>query len=239
MKRNLKNPSQNNNKSQTIKRRMKTSSTIHSMFSNPPSVLNRLGWFHLAVAAILTLLAAPAAFAEGTATLGAGDGSGSSSFNSAGGWTGVIGAPSAGNQYFTSTFRIRSPAVTADASYTFLGDSLSIDAGGGNLIGKVNAVATETLTLNGANGFYGLYLNGGSIYEAGNLNGAGPTLAIAGTAYANPGTTTFIGATGKYAPSTSEILDFQSTIGGSGNITIGGSGDGRGSWKLQIALPFR
>jgi autotransporter-associated beta strand protein len=203
---------------------MKTSFTIHSMFSNPPSVLNRLGWFHLAVAAILTLLAAPAAFAEGTATLNGGDGSGSSSFNSAGLWTGVTGAPSAGNQYFTSTFRMRSPAVTANASYTFGGDSLSIDPSG-ILIGKVNANGViETLTLNGANGFYGLYLNGGSLYEAGNLDGPGSTLAIAGTAYANAGTTSVIGATGKGGVS-SEILDFQSTIGGSGNINIGGTGD--------------
>jgi fibronectin-binding autotransporter adhesin len=204
---------------------MKTSSTIHSMFSNPPSVLNRLGWFHLAVAAILTLLAAPATFAEGTATLSGGDGSGSSSFNSAGLWTGVTGTPSAGNQYFTGANRLRSPAVTANASFTFGGDSLSIDAGGGGLLGKVNAAVTETLTLNGANGFYGLYLNGGTVYEGGNLNANGVTLAIAGTAFANSGTTTFIGATGKYATSQAEKLDFQSTISGSGNITVGGTGD--------------
>jgi len=194
------------------------------MFSNPPSVLNRLGWFHLVVLAILTILAAPAAFAEGTATLSGGDGSGSSSFNSAGLWTGVTGTPSAGNQYFTGANRLRSPAVTANASYTFGGDSLSIDAGGA-LLGKVNGVATETLTLNGANGFYGLYLNGGTVYEGGNLNANGVTLAIAGTAFANSGTTTFIGATGKYATSQAEKLDFQSTISGSGNITVGGTGD--------------
>jgi autotransporter-associated beta strand protein len=102
---------------------------------------------------------------------------------------------------------------------------LSIDAGGGNLIGKVNAVATETLTLNGANGFYGLYLNGGSIYEAGNTTLNGVVLAIAGTAFANPGTTNFIGATGKGNGSNAEKLDFQSTIGGSGNIIVGGTGD--------------
>jgi autotransporter-associated beta strand protein len=216
---------------------MKTSFTIHSMFSNPPSVLNRLGWFHLAVAAILTLLAAPATFAEGTATLSGGDGSGSSSFNSAGLWTGVTGTPSAGNQYFTGAFRMRSPAVAANASYTFGGDSLSIDAGGA-LLGKVNAVATETLTLNGANGFYGLYLNGGTLYEGGNLNANGVTLAIAGTAYANSSTTSFIGATGKGNGSAAETLDFQSTIGGSGNINIGGTGDSgdlSGTVKLDAA----
>ncbi len=197
------------------------------MLSNPSTVLNRLGWFHLVVLAILTILAAPAAFAEGTATLSGGDGAGTSSFNSAGLWTGVPGTPSLGNQYFTSTFRMRSPQVAApgDVSYTFGGDSLSIDPSG-ILIGKVNVVATETLTLNGANGFFGLYLNGGSLYEAGNSTLNGVILAIAGTAFANSGTTSFLGATGKGDGSNAEKLDFQSTIGGSGNITIGGTGNG-------------
>jgi autotransporter-associated beta strand protein len=193
------------------------------MFSSPPSVLNRLGWFHLVVLAILTILAAPAAFAEGTVTLTGGDASGNSSFNAAGFWNSAA-APGAGNQYFTSTFRMRSPATTVNASYAFGGDSLSIDPSG-ILIGKVNAAATETLTLNGANGFYGLYLNGGSLYEAGNANANGVILAIAGTAFANTGTTSVLGATGKGNGSAAETLDFQSIIGGSGNINIGGTGD--------------
>jgi len=185
------------------------------MFSNSPSFLNRLGW--LAVLAILTLLAAPAAFA-GNVTMTTGDGSGFTSYTNTGHWS-PAGVPTAGNNYFTAGNQMRSPVATG--TMTFAGDSLSIDAGG-YLQGK--EIAATTLNLNFANGT-GLFLNGGGVYSAQNNTGLGLNiLEISGTVTANASTTTYLGALGKGNGSAYEILDMNSAIGGSGNLIIGGAG---------------
>lgn len=171
----------------------------------------------MAVLAILTLLAAPAAFA-GTVTMTTGDGSGFTSYTNTGHWS-PAGVPTAGNNYFTAGNQMRSPVATG--TMTFAGDSLSIDAGG-YLQGK--EIAGTTLNLNFANGT-GLFLNGGGVYSAQNNTGLGLNiLEISGTVTANASTTTYLGAIGAGNGSTYEILDMQSAIGGSGNLIIGGAG---------------
>ncbi|HSU66192.1 MAG TPA: hypothetical protein VLJ39_04955, partial [Tepidisphaeraceae bacterium] len=89
--------------------------------------------------------------AQGTAiTLTASDVSdpNTTSFNGdVGNWS-VAGAPSAGNTYSTGAFVLRSPGN--GTSYTFGGDSLSIDSGGRFLLkGTGGQVLTVNLILNG------------------------------------------------------------------------------------------
>jgi len=139
---------------------MKNSSAARLTFSNPPSVLNRPGWFHLAVLAILTLLAAPAAFA-GTVTQTANNGGNQSSYNQLTSWDSGV-APTAGNDYFTA-FQMRSPVVSPGGAYltgtqVFAGDSLTINGSANGFIqGKAN------VTLSFINGT-GLFLNGGGLF---------------------------------------------------------------------------
>ncbi|MEO8614965.1 MAG: autotransporter-associated beta strand repeat-containing protein [Luteolibacter sp.] len=156
----------------------------------------------LSVAA-LSLLGSHSAMAV-TDTMFAADPGGTSSFNTAGKWN-LAAAPSVGNTYATS-FEMRGIAPG-----TFAGDSLTLNSGGGALHGKMGG----TLTFNGA----GLILNGGLIYQA-NSFGSGSVFGIAGTITANASTTSFLGSTGG-----GESLAISGTIGGSGNITIAGSGN--------------
>lgn len=205
---------------------MKTLSTIRPMFSNPPSVWNRPGWFHLALMPVLTLLVAPTAFAQyggdSTVTQTTYNTSGQSSFNSATDWS-PSGAPSAGNNYYTA-YQMRSPGTAA--TYVFGGDSLTINPNG-YIQGKESG--TEVLNFNNGNTFNeGLFLNGGGLYSGNNDSGTGVNiLGIAGTITANAGTTSYLGAIGKGTPVQSplvyEVLDMQGAIGGSGNLVIGGN----------------
>jgi fibronectin-binding autotransporter adhesin len=154
-----------------------------------------------------------------TVTMNANDAAGTSSFAAAGHWNNAA-APAAGNNYFTSTFQIRSS--TAAGTYTFAGDSLSIDTSG-ILQGKAGNGAT--ITLNFTNGT-GLFLNGGSLYQAGSNTDVGTVLAIGGTITANAGTTTFLGALGSTAVQNSgdfETLNITGALGGTGNIIVGGA----------------
>ncbi len=87
-----------------------------------PRTLGRIFGVSAAVALAAALLAAPAYAAD--VTLDASDGFGNSSFNSAGNWDNDA-APSAGNDYFTGDFILRTPP---DAnSHTFAGDSLTVN----------------------------------------------------------------------------------------------------------------
>src|SRR6185436_5107226 len=62
-----------------------------------------------------------------------------SSFNTGFNWAGGQ-PPTAGNAYLTSTFRLRTPP---DANpYTFAGDSLEVQSGGGELRHKTGATVT-------------------------------------------------------------------------------------------------
>ncbi len=74
------------------------------------------------MAALAILAAAPASCAA-DAIMIANDAIGTSSFNTAGNWS-PAGAPSAGNNYSTKGYLLRSPNVAG--SYTFAGDSLTL-----------------------------------------------------------------------------------------------------------------
>jgi hypothetical protein len=79
-------------------------------------------------------------------TLTASDLINTTSFNAAGNWS-DFAAPSAGNDYFTGAFALRTPPT--GGPFTFAGDSLSIDTGGVFAF-KVNQVVTvNDLILNG------------------------------------------------------------------------------------------
>ena len=78
----------------------------------------RLGSFFV----LLVMLALPAQAAD--VTLNASDGFGTTSFNAAGGWDSAA-APTAGNDYFTSNYSLRTPPD--NGSYTFAGDSLTVN----------------------------------------------------------------------------------------------------------------
>ncbi|MEO8614961.1 MAG: autotransporter-associated beta strand repeat-containing protein [Luteolibacter sp.] len=167
----------------------------------------------LSVAALSLLGSHSAIAASNIFTMTGNDPGGTSSFNGAGtspaGWS-PAGAPTAGtggdtNDYVTA-FEMRGLSTG-----TFAGDSLTLNSGA-FLHGKMNG----TLTFNGA----GLFLNGGMIVQA-NSFGSGAVFAIAGTITANASTTTTLGSTG------GESLEISGTIGGSGNLTIGGSANGQ------------
>lgn len=123
----------------------------------------------LAALAVLFSGLSASAHAE-TISLSANDGSGASSFNSGTNWSDSL-APSAGNDYVNIGFTLRTPNNSLD-SFTFEGDSLTIEAAGGNgwLLykgGNGGTIIVEDLRL----------LNGGEFRQGGGAgNGIGMTL---------------------------------------------------------------
>ncbi|TWT35272.1 hypothetical protein KOR34_01600 [Posidoniimonas corsicana] len=103
-------------------------------------------------------------------SLTADDGFGASSFNSAGNWSDSL-APALGNDYFTGDFRVRTPAD--GGSYTFGGDSLTVNNTGDPLFGLSYKGTGDTGTITVAN----LILDGGSINH---INGGGDIFNLAG-----------------------------------------------------------
>jgi len=97
----------------------------------------------------LLATAANSPAATGTSTLNAGDAVNTSSFNTALHWTGGM-APGPGTNFFTSTFTMRTPS--AAGNYTFAGDSLTINTGGGLSVkgGSGNTITLNNLTNSGA-----------------------------------------------------------------------------------------
>lgn len=126
------------------------------------------------------------------------------SFNSAGHWSDAT-APTPGNTYATGAFAIRTP--NNGTSYTFGGDSLSIDTGGRLLMKATGTTQVDTVNL---------ILNGGYADEA---NGpAGDTATLAGTIALN--------ANSALGALTAEFLVVNSTISGGSALTIGGTING-------------
>ena len=182
----------------------------------------------LAVAASVGAAAVTAAFAaRATAanyTLTGSDAGGTSSFNAAGQFNSGA-APAAGNTYNTGSFTLRSN--NSGGTYTFAGDSLTIDAGG-RLLGKAPAAnasnpALTTVTLVTNN----LILNGGLIDEAGN-GGDNAVLALQGTLTVNAAS--LLGAAG------GEFLNVGSTLNGSAGLTIGGASANGGGDTGTVVL---
>lgn len=159
------------------------------------------------------------------------DAVGNSSFISAGFWDNTS-VPTAGNDYFTANFTIRTPTTTGQPAYVFAGDSLSVDSGG-RLLGKSGGTQTISFT-NGA----GLILNGGAFYQA-NASTTTYSLTVTGMITVNSNST--IGAAGSLSNNAnSETLDITATISGSADLTVAGTingGDNTGITRISSANP--
>lgn len=85
---------------------------------------------------------------EGSSTLKFNDAGGTTSFTGTTNWTGGM-APGPGTNFFTAAFAIRTP--TGSQNYTFAGDSLTINSGGGLTLkeGGGNTITINTLTNSG------------------------------------------------------------------------------------------
>lgn len=115
-------------------------------------------------------------------------------------------APTAGNDYQTNAFILRGPAN--GTSYTFAGSSLTINSGGRFLLKSTGT--TQVLTIGN------LILSGG-VLDLANANNDGVAAQIAGGITLASGTTSYVGTL------IGETLTISSTIGGSGNLTVGGT----------------
>lgn len=155
----------------------------------------------------LTCLAASAWAAD--VTLKAEDGFGVSSFNSAANWNNGL-APSAGNNYFTGQYRLRTPAN--GNSYTFAGDSLTINVSASpdpllKGLSYKGSGSTGSLTINN------LILNGGVIVA---LNGSGDVCNLYGNINV---------VADSYIHTAQGPINVYSAIHGSYKITNPGSGN--------------
>ncbi|HEX6963023.1 MAG TPA: hypothetical protein VF175_14230 [Lacipirellula sp.] len=124
----------------------------------------------LPAAIVAALLMTPVSGEAATVAMSGSDAFGASSFNAGTNWTGG-GAPSAGNDYVTNDFRMRTPAD--GNSYTFGGDSLTVNNTNGLNGGLMykGAGNTGVLTINN------LILDGGRIHHQ---NGVGDLFQLAG-----------------------------------------------------------
>lgn len=130
-------------------------------------------------------------------TLNAADAFGTTSFNAAGNWSNSA-APSSGNTY-TAAYTLRTPA--AASSYTFAGSSLTLNSGG--LLCFKGTGTSATITVGS------LTLNGGNISHA----------QTATNAFSLAGSMNITATGGTLSPSNGNIT-VQSTVTGSGPLTI-------------------
>lgn len=141
------------------------------------------------------------------------DPTGTSGFATSGTWQDG-NPPTPGNGYFTRTFALRSPA---DANaYTFAGSALSIDAGGRFIMKGTNG---QVLTVNN------LVINGGLVDYANGGDNFVQTLA--GNITLQSGMTSYMGALG--SAGLSETLFVNASVGGTGNLQLGGPAANNGS----------
>ncbi|KAJ9465321.1 hypothetical protein DIPPA_10301 [Diplonema papillatum] len=147
---------------------------------------------------------------------------GISSFISEGMWDNAA-PPSAGNDYFTGPYRLRSPATTLN--YTFAGDSLTVNTNEGRLFGKSIADPIspgQVLTINN------LILDGGYVDQSGWswLTLMGHITVISESSF---------------GASSSDTLEIMAPISGSAPLNISGpyinSGGDTGSVILSAANP--
>lgn len=137
-------------------------------------------------------------------TLTASDGFGTTSFNSAGNWDNAA-APSAGNDYSTGEFILRTPPD--DASYTFGGDSLTVDNTNGYPQGLLYKGTGNTGVITIDN----LILDGGFVSHA---NGPGDLFVL-------DGNINVLSDSSIYAKQ--GVINVLATISGSATITNPGS----------------
>ncbi|MHA3774044.1 autotransporter-associated beta strand repeat-containing protein [Verrucomicrobiota bacterium sgz303538] len=150
---------------------------------------------------ISTLLVSQATAANFTLT--GNDPIGTNSFANAGVWDSLL-APTAGNDYFTSFFQLRTPA-TGDPA-TFAGDSLSLDLGG-SLLFK----GTGNFTINK------LILNGGSLIQ-GQTGGNPENATLSGNI------TVAADSVIDTTPNSGRSFTINSLISGAAGLTIQGTG---------------
>ena len=144
-------------------------------------------------------------------TLTAQDGSGTSSFNSAGHWSNGS-APAYLNDYLVDSLLLRSPA---DAnSYTFAGHSLTIQESTGESIFACKGTSASVVYTFGTNVATGLFLNGGFV---GLWVGNAETVA---------GYITLEADGGGFDPESASPLNIASLIGGPGYLIVGAAGSG-------------
>lgn len=177
----------------------------------------------------------------------AGNGLGTSSYNSATGWSNSL-APSAGNDYFNAMFLLRTPA-TANTNYTFAGDSLTITgsslttASNDALMWKgtgTGVITTNNLTINGGELRHGSG-DGDSVTWAGNIltiGGSGAGMASQGPFYvaaplAGSGQLRILDNGSGGAPRTVYLSSGANTFTGNISMIAGGASAGRARLTLQ------
>ena len=187
----------------------------------------------LQVAALSTAVFGSSAIAADV-SLNASDPVGTSSFTTAGQWSNAA-APGPGNSYFTGAFTLRTPNTAG--SFTFGGDSLSIDAGtAGRLLGK-GAGSNTTQTVTVAN----LILNGGRLEQAGGENTTNVLFTLNGNIHVTAASV--LGAIGANTNGATnfEIMDIGATISGTEPLSVAGAANGgvnRGVVRLSAANTY-
>ncbi len=161
-------------------------------------------------------------------TMTANDGFGASSFTTAGAWSNAA-APSAGNEYSTLGYLLRTPSTTGN--YTFAGDSLTVGGGNGGganpfltngsvnnnaLMNKTPTGSGVTITVNN------LILDAGYVRDG---MGTSDVWTLAGnmTVTANGG-----GLANQCR------LNLDSVIGGSGSLYVADNGSGEANRQTYI-----
>jgi fibronectin-binding autotransporter adhesin len=136
---------------------------------------------------------------------------GQSSFNTGTSWTGGV-APSAGNNYFSGAFTLRTPNDSA-SNFTFAGDALTIDASGALRYAGL-ATSTPVITVNNLIMDGGLLINGANEIASGTS-----TLTLSGTMTVRSNSGLNLGI----ADSMTHNVVLNSTLTGTGGFYIGTS----------------
>lgn len=121
----------------------------------------------------VAVLLIPALAQAGNVTMTANDGFGASSLTGAGKWSDLL-APHAGANYFSSTYYIRTPPDSGNVTYTFAGDSLTLQqpASGNARSLMVKSGNNDTFVINNlTNAFGGILENGGAGNEVETFTG--------------------------------------------------------------------
>ncbi|MFM8495478.1 MAG: beta strand repeat-containing protein [Planctomycetia bacterium] len=158
---------------------------------------------------VLLTIRSPAMAAD--ISLNQSDPAGQSSFNTGANWTDGL-APTAGNNYFTSAFTLRTPNDSS-SNFTFAGDALTIDASGAlRYVGLANA--TPVITVNNLIMEGGLLINGANEIASGTS-----TLTLSGSMTIKSNSGLNLGIT----DSMTHNMVLNSTLTGTGGFYIGTS----------------
>lgn len=188
----------------------------------PPAAMKR--FFAIGVFILLLQSGLDAA----VVTLGSSNPQGSTSFNTALGWSNGL-SPAAANDYFTNGYNLRTPETSA-SSYTFAGKSLTINTTG-NGIGAMllkNSIAA-------AFQFSDLRLAGGFINNAGTGN---ITTTLAGNLAVNSAGGTIWTNNGNFVLNAATALNGRLTIWGGSNPAVDFTASGNMTFGSGASLVF-